>query len=250
MTQTPGRPLPVKNRPSPSVRSLNQWLRDADTLFRGSVDEFMVTLRSVIAKPWGPFMLETTPVEQIDGVRRLVKPRRFDVRLMLKGAVWRRVRVEVAFPEGANASRTQPVPAPSAGFFGVDTPDHLVGIAMDYQVAQKIHARTDPDTPEWVNDRVRDVTDLNLLHDHFYPGEPPASLKAACVDLFNARAAEAMQSGDNPRYWPPVVAANHLWRSLYPDIATSIGLDISLDEATAKLNTWIQTIDSTNWDTP
>jgi len=155
MTLVQHPPLPGKQRPAPSVRSLNQWLRDAeeksglsqqwlgwqlastvvvaalqraigsdeaplflvkggvyvqmqlgekaltratkdiDTLFRGSVDDFTSALRQVITQPWGPYTLETTPVERIEGVRRLVKPCRFDIRLLVKGAVWRRVRVEV-----------------------------------------------------------------------------------------------------------------------------------------------------------
>jgi hypothetical protein len=140
------RELPDKDRPSPSVRSLNQWLRDAerqtglsqqwlgwqlastvviaalqratgadavplflvkggvyvemqlggkaqtratkdiDTLFRGTVEEFTATLRQVMTKPWGPFTMETTDIEQIAGAKRLIKPCRFDVRLNVKGA--------------------------------------------------------------------------------------------------------------------------------------------------------------------
>ena len=296
--------LPDKQRPVPSVRSLNQWLRDAetqsglsqqwlgwqlastvvvaalqraigadaalflvkggvyvqlqlgekavtratkdiDTLFRGDVDEFTAALRQVITQPWGPFTLETTPVQRIEGARRVVKPCRFDVRLLVKGAVWRRVRVEVSFPEGHIASSTQPVPAPPIGFFGLDTPDHLAGIVMEYQIAQKLHACTDPDTPAWINDRVRDVIDVNLLHKHFYPGDPPASLKAACVDLFGARAVEASQLGDEPRHWPPIVVANDQWKMLFTDLAASVGLEQTLDHAIAELNQWIRAIDQT-----
>jgi len=179
--------------------------QDIDTLFRGTVDDFMVALQQVMSVPWGPFTLETSDIEIITGVKKLVKPRRFEVQLIVKGAVWRKVKVEVGFPEGKIADRAEPVPTPPVGFFGVDAPDHLVGIAMDYQVAQKMHACTDPDTPDWTNDRVRDIIDLNLLHDHFYDGEPPMSLKAACVDLFDARAAEAAALGETPRSWPPTV---------------------------------------------
>jgi len=214
--------------------------QDIDTLFRGTVDEFMVTLRQVMSAPWGPFTLETSDVEIITGVKKLVKPRRFEVQLIVKGAVWRKVKVEVAFPEGQIADRAEPVPTPPVGFFGVDTPDHLVGIDMDYQVAQKMHACTDPDTPEWTNDRVRDIIDLNLLHDHFYPGEPPESLKAACVDLFDAR---AVTLDEIPRSWPPAIRANALWREQYPLLAEEVGLDLTLDEAIAKVQAWIAEID-------
>jgi len=295
--------LPGKNRPLPSARSLNQWIRDAeklsgtsgqwlswqlacvvvvaalqralgtdaaplflvkggvyvemrlagrarpratkdiDTLFRGTVEEFGLALRQTMGEPWGPFTLENTAVEQIAGAKRIVKPCRFDVRLNLKGATWRRVRVEVSFPEGRIAEYAQPVPTPPVGFFGVTAPEHLVGIAMDYQVAQKLHACTDPDRNGYVNDRVRDVIDINLLHDHFYLAAPPASLKRACVDLFEARATEAIQLGEPSRHWPPVLVANEKWQALYPDLAASTGSDIVLDEAIAKVNAWIDAID-------
>jgi len=82
--------------------------QDIDTLFRGTVDEFMVALQQVMSVPWGPFTLETSDVEVISGVKRIVKPRRFDVQLIVKGAVWRKVKVEVAFPEGQIADRAEP----------------------------------------------------------------------------------------------------------------------------------------------
>jgi hypothetical protein len=218
--------------------------KDIDTLFRGTVADFATTLRQVMAQPWGPFTLETSDIEQIAGAKRLVKPCRFDVRLNLKGAIWRRVRVEASFPEAHIADHAYPVPVPPVGFYGVDAPDQVSGIVMDYQVAQKLHACTDPDTTEWTNDRVRDVIDINLLHDHFYPGDPPASLKRAVTDLFEARASEAAQLGEPTRHWPPVVTANNQWRILYPDLAASVGLELPLDAAIAQLNTWITAIDA------
>jgi len=217
--------------------------QDIDTLFRGTVDEFMAVLHQVMSVPWGPFKLETSDVEIIAGAKRLVKPRRFEVQLIVKGAVWRKVKVEVSFPEGRIAERVQPVPTPPVGFFGVDAPDFLVGIAMDYQVAQKMHACTDPNTPAWTNDRVRDIIDLNLLHDHIYLTDAPKSLRAACTDLFGARAAEAVALGEPPRSWPPIIVDNLLWREQYPLLATEVSLDLTLDEAIAKVQTWIAQID-------
>ncbi|MDR0783885.1 MAG: nucleotidyl transferase AbiEii/AbiGii toxin family protein [Propionibacteriaceae bacterium] len=218
--------------------------QDIDTLFRGTVAGFAATLADVLSAPWGPFTLQTSDVEVIAGAKRLVKPRRFEVQLILKGAVWRKVKVEVSFPEGSIADHAQPVPTPQIGFFGLDAPDHLVGIAMDYQIAQKTHACTDPDTEGWVNDRVRDIIDLNLLHDYFYLGDPPVSLKAACLDLFDARATEASELGETPRPWPPVIRANALWREQYPALARSVGLDLTLDEAITKLQAWIAEINA------
>jgi hypothetical protein len=222
--------------------------QDIDTLFRGTVEQFQTTLADVLSVPWGPFTLQASDVEVIAGAQRIDKPRRFEVRLIVKGAVWRKVKVEVSFPEGKIADHSQPVPTPPVGFFGVDAPDHLVGIALDYQAAQKLHASSDPDTDGYINDRVRDVIDLNLLHDHFYPGAPPASLKAACVDLFNARAAEAIQLDNEPRYWPPTLRANTKWRESYPALAESVSFELSLDEAITRIHNWTAVIDGAGTD--
>jgi len=62
--------------------------------------------------------------------------------------------------------------------------------------------------------------------------------------LFDARAAEAIQLGEAPRHWPPVVDANEQWHILYPELAASVGRNQSLNEAIAELNQWIKSIDS------
>jgi Nucleotidyl transferase AbiEii toxin, Type IV TA system len=218
--------------------------KDIDALFRGSLDQFEAALDAAIAEPWGPFALQRTELEEIAGARRLVKPRRFDVKLLVKGAVWRRVQIEVSFPEGHIADVAQPIPAPSAAFFGIATPDHLAGIAMAYQVAQKLHASTDPDDPPaFLNDRVRDLPDLLLIKDHFYPDGPTAELAAACMDVFNARAAEAATLGMPARNWPPrLVAPNSDWRRNYPTLADAVGITLTLDEAIEALNGWVREI--------
>jgi hypothetical protein len=164
---------------------------DVDTLFCGGTDEFETRLDEALSQAWGPFELVRTEIETIDAPK-LVKPRRFWVRLNAKGRVWRRVQVEVSFPEGAMADGIAPVVPPKIGFFGLETPDELLGVAMDYQVAQKLHAASDPDEPDYENQRVHDICDLLLLKDAFYDGEPPASLRAACRDIFDYRAEEAI----------------------------------------------------------
>jgi hypothetical protein len=218
--------------------------KDIDTLFRGSVNQFTTALSDVLSVPWGPFTLETTDIEVITGSKRLVKPRRFDVQLIVRGAVWRKVKVEVSFPEGMISEQPQFVQTPPIGFFGMDAPDHLAAIAMDYQVAQKLHACTDPGDEHWTNDRVRDVIDLKLLHDNFYSSSSPSSLTRACVDLFESRASEDAESGQPVRSWPPTIQANDVWRDQYPYLAASVGLDLSLEDIIDDVQSWITEIDT------
>ena len=219
--------------------------KDVDTMFRGSVDDFADRLDEALAEPWGPFKLERTAVEVIDAPK-LAKPRRFWVRVYAKGQVWRRIQVEVSFPEGDMAARSQLVAAPNIGFFGLDTPERLVGVAMDYQIAQKLHAASDPDEEGHENQRVHDIVDVLLIRNEFYRGKPPASLKAACLDIFAYRANEAAQLGRPVRGWPPAFLINEYWCRGYPPLAESLGIALTLEEAVATVEKWVQEIDRTD----
>jgi hypothetical protein len=116
---------------------------------------------------------------------------------------------------------------------------------MDYQIAQKSHAATDPDIPpDIINDRVRDVIDMVLVKENLYIDDPtPASLRTACVDVFEARAEEAKTIGATPRSWPPTFTANAAWQTAYPDLAKSVGITYTLDEAIVIVQNWIDAID-------
>jgi len=218
--------------------------RDIDTLFRGSVDEFVLALDEALAQPWGPVTLSRSPIQTIDAPR-IVKPRRFDVLLSLRGVTWRRVQVEVAFDDGHVREISDRVAAPSTGFFGIQTPDALVGIAMAYQVAQKLHACTDlHEPPTFVNDRVRDLVDLLLIKRAYYsrPGLLDV-VRGAALDVFQVRAAEAAQIEMRPRSWPPTIVTNPLWASTFATPAAQAGVSLTLDDLIAELNEWITAID-------
>jgi hypothetical protein len=219
--------------------------KDVDTLFRGTAKEFEEAVDQVLAEPWGPFALERTRLERVVKAPRLIKPYRFDVKLGVRGKTWRRVQVEVSFPEGGIGAQTVPLPAPAVSYFGLDTPDQIVAIATDYQVAQKMHAASDPNIPpDVINDRVRDIVDLVLVKQHFYLDDPiPASLRAACLDVFNARAEEAIAIEKAPRYWSPVFASNAAWEKAFPKLAAEVGLTLTLDQAIAFVQEWVAQID-------
>jgi hypothetical protein len=118
------------------------------------------------------------------------------------------------------------------------------GIVMDYQLAQKLHACTDPHTPEHPNDRVRDIVDLLLIRSAFYGGRDDlVSLSEACRDLFESRAVDAQRAGDAPsRSWPPTVVAYPHWEKDYRNLASEVNLEVSLEDAVSILNSWISQI--------
>jgi hypothetical protein len=115
---------------------------------------------------------------------------------------------------------------------------------MDYQVAQKFHACTDPHTKEHPNYRVRDIVDLHLVRTSFYrESNELASLGKACQDLFASRAREAKKSGFIPsRSWPPVIVAYSHWKRDFENLAKEVKLERSLEEVVKLLNGWIAEI--------
>jgi len=177
----------------------------------------------------------------------VVKPRRFDVRVSLRGQVWRRIQVEIAPDEAGAGAEQDMLTPPGLAHFGLPDPDFLVGIALRYQIAQKIHACTDPhDPPDERNDRARDVVDLLLLRDLAATEGAPsfAQLREACVALFAARASDARSLSRAQRGWPPAVVAHPHWTNDYAKAAHQGGVGVTLDQAVEQLNAWIARIEA------
>lgn len=221
---------------------------DLDGLVRGDLDRFFEVLDEVLARPWGPCTLRREPIEVINVPGRVVKPRRFDVVVQVNGVTWRRIQVEVSPDEGSAGSVGEPVEAPSLAGFGLPTPDHLTGLAMRYQIAQKVHAASDPhDPPAFENDRARDVVDLLLLRDLTSATGAPsdAAIKAAIIDIFTTRARDAAVLDYLERHWPARLTAHPHWGASYARAANSAGVELELELAAAvnEVNAWLDRID-------
>lgn len=221
---------------------------DLDGLVKGDLDGFIEILDEVLAQPWGPCTLRRNPVEVIQVPNCVVKPRRFDIIVQVNGATWRRIQVEVSPDEGSAGAQGEPLPAPSLAGFGLPTPDHLTGLAMRYQIAQKIHAASRPhNPPAFQNDRARDVVDLLLLRDLIRETGAPslAEIKTAILDVFEARAHDAAALGYPERAWPVHITSYSHWTASFDRAATSVGLPLTLTEAVDQVNTWLDELDAT-----
>ncbi len=219
--------------------------KDVDGLVRGDIDTFIDALDDALAEPWGPLTLRRADVEVINAPTRVILPRRFDLILELRGVTWRRIQMELSPDEAGIGDEHEAIEPPALSGFGLPDPDVLVGISMRFQIAQKLHAVTDPHTPpESINDRARDVVDLILLRDLAREAGSPtlAEIKAAGTAVFDGRAAEATSLGRIPRLWPPTLVAHAHWADDYTRAATSGGIDLSLDAAIADVNAWLAEI--------
>jgi hypothetical protein len=221
--------------------------KDIDGVVRGDIEEFLLILEQALAEPWGPLTLRRGPVEVINAPNRIVKPRRFDIFLELRGVIWRRIQFEIAADEAGIGDEAEPIEPPPLRGFGLPDPDALVGIAMRFQIAQKLHAATDPhDPPASINDRARDIADLLLLRDLAASTGAPAltEIRAAAVALFAARAIEAAHLGLARRRWPPAAVAHPHWSDDYRRAAQQASIPLTIEDAVIQLNEWIWLIDA------
>lgn len=228
------------------LNSTARATKDVDGLIRGDLDDFILALDEALAEPWGPLTLRRADIEVVNVPTRVIKPRRFDIILELRGVTWRRIQVEVSPDEAGISDEHETIEPPPLGGFGLPDPDALVGIAMRFQIAQKLQAVSDPhEPPDSINDRARDVVDLLLLRDLAASTGSPAlaEVRQAAMAVFAARADETAQLGLATRAWPPTVAAHPHWADDFARAATSGDVRLSLDEAVAEVNAWIKEIE-------
>ena len=220
--------------------------KDRDGIVRGDIDGFVSSMDAALREPWGPISFSRSEVEEIRVPSRLVNPRRFSVALALRGRTWRNILVEVSPDEGRAGSCQEPFRAPSLEGFGLPTPDFLVGMAMSYQLAQKIHGATDPHDPErgYRNDRPRDVVDIILIKGLSEDTGSPSlkSAREAVEDIFAVRAQEARAMGRMARAWPARVTAHPHWQTAFDSAAAEVGLGMSMEEAVELVNGWLAVI--------
>lgn len=221
--------------------------KDLDGLVRGDIDYFIEELDKALREDWGPLQFERTEVQIINTPAKVVKPRAFDIQVKLAGDVWRKVKVEISPDEAGASTEHDVLRAPVLDHFGIPTPNQLVGIALRFQIAQKIHACTDPhNAPVHVNDRARDLVDLILLRtlsdSEGFPA--PVDLREACLAVFDARAAESRELDRPVRTWPPTVVAYPHWGTDYERAASAGGIEHSLEDAVTEVSGWIAVIDA------
>ena len=227
--------------------------KDVDGLVRGDIESFLAVLDDVLADPWGTVGFRRGEVEVIETPAKVIKPRRVQVTLMLRGVTWRKIQVELSPDEGHAGEHADVLRAPELAGFGLPDPDRLMALTMRYQIAQKLHASTDPhQPPQYVNDRARDVVDLMVLKGLVEATGSPGlgDIRVAALDIFAARAVEATTLHRIVRDWPPTLTAHPHWAEDYAKAAKETRLDMPLDVAVRVINGWITAIDEAAGEIP
>ena len=199
--------------------------RSADVTLEDYIDE----LADLLADGWGGF---TGTVEQLEaahpeGVPAEYVMQPFSIRLAFRGRHWLTVAFELGHDEiGSTRHHDLRIADDLIKLFatlGLETPAPIPVLALEHQIAQKLHACTYVNPKTGRNDRAHDLVDLQIL-------EQEESIDMAAV----AATAERLFAARQGHGWPPTVVAYDRWETIYIEAAT--GLDV-IDNVTDAV-TW------------
>lgn len=205
--------------------------RDIDVEYRGRLEEIHAAVASCIETGWSGFGGSVLDPQPLSIPWASVAGQRLSARLTYLGRPFSGVPLEIITRQSPAIDY---VPSLRLDPVGIPAPDPVPCLSLPYQVAEKIHACTDPLDGERSNDRVSDLMDLVLIED-LSPDLDLLQTRNACVAVFEER-------GTHP--WPPVVAtstrAERLWTKLVEDTDFTVA---GLAEAADRVNAMISAID-------
>jgi Nucleotidyl transferase AbiEii toxin, Type IV TA system len=211
--------------------------KDLDAAFRGDLDEALELVGGAVARGWNGFT--GTISDPLDVTRGKVSPPpfRIEVKLQYRDKPFMTIPLEISGAEGASLDQLERLPAAvSLALVRIPDPDEITFLPIRYQIAQKLHACTDPLDGDRINDRARDIWDLLLIKELAVGDEDLGSIRSACQEIFASR---------GKHEWPPVVEAPPGWGLLWDRLLESEeGLSISLEDAVAAANAFIASIEA------
>lgn len=193
--------------------------KDFDAAVRGDIDVFVAQARDPLAEGWCGFTGRMTRESEIEVPGMVVRPRRFEVKLEYRGKPFVTVPVELSPAEGGTGDEHDQFVVNEYDSIGLTPRGPVHCLSLRYQIAQKIHACTDPLDGLKDNDRARDLVDLQLLW-LVVDDSQIASIRAACIEIFASR---------RRHEWAPTVRVWPAWPRLYTAASTSFGAEVLPD---------------------
>lgn len=187
--------------------------RAADMTLEAYLDE----LEDRLAAGWGGFTgtIRALPTPRPEDVPPDYIMQPYEIRLSYRGSYWLPVVFELGRDEVGSTSRRELRIAPDIlGLFaelGLSTPDPIPVLAVDHQIAQKLHACTSVNPKTRGNERAHDLVDLQLLIEE--EDVDLALVRETAHRLFAARRAQS---------WPPSVVARRDWDTIYATAADGL----------------------------
>lgn len=210
---------------------------DFDATRRGELDAFLSNLRTSLDNGWNGFsgQIAILPQATPKGVPFEYVMQPLDMKLRYKGQPWCTVNLEISHDEAGATDICDMVAPPAevlAAFRGLGFPEPgpVALITLEHQVAQKLHAVTNPSDH---NQRAHDLIDIQVI---MREGSVDLKkVKGICVRLFAQR---RMQP------WPTLVKVRKNWESIYSAQKRDLNVIAQVDEAAAWVNELIIRIES------
>jgi Nucleotidyl transferase AbiEii toxin, Type IV TA system len=186
---------------------------DLDVVFRGRLEDWLNRFDEATAGvEWNGFTLTRKKPPQVIEVPGVgYQPWRVPLQLRYEGNEFGTVSLEVAIDEqtASHHELVTPTILPLCDF-EIEGPAQIPCLDIPYQIAQKLHACTEP--IEGGNPRVRDVIDIWLLERLLDPADI-GDVRAAVVETFRRRQKHA---------WPPASISNETWQRDYDIIVSGL----------------------------
>ena len=210
-----------------------RFTADLDVARATSIDDFQNSMQDALACGWEGFTGTLVAGKQArpKNVPEQYVMQPFFVKLNYNNKPWMTVDLEVGFNEIGDAEDPDLILPKDANDLlvnlGFPAVDPVPVMALEHQIAQKLHAVSTPS-----DKRAHDLIDLQLL-DGAYSGDY-SDIKNVCERLFRYR---------NMQTWPPVIKKSGGWGDLYSAQLPKGALFSNVDDAIAWANELIQKID-------
>ncbi len=207
-------------------RASSRFTQDLDAARVHPLTDFLDDFEAALNEGWAGFtgrIVDRKPPRP-PGIPPAYVMQPFDVKLDYLGRPWRTVKFELGHNEIDDAVGPELRIAPDLvelfTDLGLPAPGPIPVMRADHQVAQKLHAVSEPGS-----ERVRDLVDLQLLE----KGEhlDLTQIKVTCLRLFAYRRRHA---------WPPIVEVDAEWGDLYEAAIEGVDVLPDIEAAVARVN--------------
>lgn len=212
----------------------SRFTPDFDAARAGSLSAFLDTFERSLAVGWGGFTgrLVAASSPRPAGVPADYVMRPYDVKLHFKGRSWLTVRLEVGHDEIGDTDHPEMrIPADLIDLFaqlGLPEPGPVPVLAIDHQIAQKLHACSAPGS-----ERAHDLVDLQLL------------IASEDYDLaLVGQTARRLFRSRRGHEWPPTVTAGPTWEGVYAAACEGLDVNQEMTAAVVWTNDLIARIDA------
>ncbi|MFT4166925.1 MAG: nucleotidyl transferase AbiEii/AbiGii toxin family protein [Microlunatus sp.] len=210
--------------------------KDLDAVIRGDIEAVHDQLTEAGDLGWEGFTARFTPPAAFEVPGLTSTAYRFTAKLSYLGKPFVSVPIEVSPIEEGNADTHDRLRSDALALVGLPNSDAVPCMTLPWQVAQKIHASTDPVDELRTNDRAHDLVDRQLL-ESLVDDDLLAPTRAACVAVFAAR---------GKHEWPPDLVAWPHWPGIYArakEGLEQLRLAPDIDQAVVRVQAFIKRIE-------